>query len=178
MFNFSAYLFQQPDKIKTLIFLFQPGRVVTLLASRNAEDEVWGCAYKIATQNIESVTRHLDHRERGGYERKDVIFHPIDHSQMEEKSFHLFIYIGHEDNPNFAGYEDIDTIAGHIAECAGASGHNTEYLYNLAASMRTIAPEIYDEHLYQLEDAVKRIETLKKKKALEFNQLKHNIAVI
>ncbi|XP_031777220.1 putative glutathione-specific gamma-glutamylcyclotransferase 2 isoform X1 [Nasonia vitripennis] len=156
----------------------RPGRVVTLLQSKNPDEEVWGCAYKIATENIESVTQHLDHRERGGYERKDVLFHPRNHSQSEEiEPFHLFIYIGHEDNPNFAGHEDIETIAGHIAECVGASGHNTEYLYNLAASMRTIAPTIYDEHLYELEDAVKRIEMSKKKKTIEFDRHNHNITV-
>ncbi|XP_058790614.1 putative glutathione-specific gamma-glutamylcyclotransferase 2 [Phymastichus coffea] len=154
-----------------------PGRVVTLLPSNNADDEVWGCAYKIAGENVESVTQHLDLRERGGYERVDVLFHPLRHSQMQKQSFHLFIYIGHEDNPNFAGYEDIDTIAGHIAECAGASGHNTEYLYNLATAMRSIAPKVHDDHLFDLENAVKRIELLKKKKNLEFDRHNHNIVV-
>ena len=43
--------------------------------------------------------------------------------------------------------------------------------------MRTIAPKVYDQHLYELEDAVKRIETIKKKKALEFDRHNHNIAV-
>lgn len=154
----------------------RPGRVVTLLASNNEEDEVWGCAYEIASENIESVTQHLDYRETN-YERKDVLFHPVNHSKIEEKPFHLFIYIGHKYNPNFAGYEDIETIAGHIAECAGNSGHNTEYLYNLAAAMRTIAPKVYDQHLYELEVAVKQIELLKRKQTLEFDQHNHNISV-
>ncbi|XP_014212127.1 putative glutathione-specific gamma-glutamylcyclotransferase 2 isoform X1 [Copidosoma floridanum] len=157
----------------------RPGRVVTLLASSNPKDEVWGCAYKIAPENIESVTQHLDYRERGGYERKNVLFYPVSQSQIDKEAFHMYIYIGHEDNPNFAGYENISTIAGHIAECAGASGHNTEYLYNLAAAMRAIAPKVYDAHLYELEDAVKQIESLKnkKEKTLEFERHKRNVTV-
>lgn len=161
------------QRVSIFFLLSQPGRVVTLLPSNNPEDEVWGCAYKIADKDVESVTQHLDFRERGGYERVDVLFHPLTNSQTEGEPFHLFIYIGHEDNPNFAGYEDIDTLAGHIAECAGASGHNTEYLYNLASAMRSIAPKVYDEHLFKLEDAVKRIELLKKKN-LEFDHNNHN----
>lgn len=43
--------------------------------------------------------------------------------------------------------------------------------------MRTIAPKVYDEHLYQLEEAVNRIEMLKKKQAREFNGHKRNITV-
>ena len=150
---------------------------MTLLASNDSEDQVWGCAYKIADKDIESVTEHLDYRERGGYDRVDVLFHPISYSETDESPFHLYIYIAHEVNPNFAGYEDIDTIASHIAECAGSSGHNTEYLYNLATSMRTIAPKIYDQHLYELESAVKRLEMMKSKKTLEFDRHSHNITV-
>ncbi|XP_014227018.1 putative glutathione-specific gamma-glutamylcyclotransferase 2 isoform X1 [Trichogramma pretiosum] len=154
----------------------RPGRVVTLLSSNNPLDEVWGCAYKIANEDIESVTKHLDYRENM-YERVDVLFHPFSNSQAEATPFHLNIYIAREVNPNFAGYEDIDTIASHIAECVGASGHNTEYLYNLAHSMRAIAPKVYDAHLFDLENAVKRIEMVKSKKALEIDRRNHNIAI-
>ncbi|KAJ8688583.1 hypothetical protein QAD02_024378 [Eretmocerus hayati] len=155
----------------------RPGRVVTLLESPNPNDEVWGCAYKIASEDIERVINHLDHRERGGYERKDVLFHPVSHTSEQEDPFHLVIYIAHESNSNFAGYEDIDTIASHISKCAGSSGHNTEYLFNLAIAMRSIAPKVYDSHLYELEEAVKRLELLKKKKTIDFDRHRHNIAV-
>lgn len=118
---------------------------------------MWGCAYQIASENVQSVTEHLNQRERGGYERVGVLFHPVDHLQNKKNPFHLFIYIGHEDNPNFAGHENICTIAEYIVESTGASGHNIEYLYNLAASMRKIAPKVYDEHLFQLEKIVQQI---------------------
>lgn len=70
-------------------------------------------------------------------------------------------YIGDEDNPNFAGTEDIDTIAGTIVECRGPSGHNKEYLYELASAMRYYAPNVEDDHLFTLEALVKKLEERK-----------------
>lgn len=77
---------------------------------------------------------------------------------MDEAPFYLTIYIGEEDNPNFAGTENIDIIANHILVSRGISGSNTEYLYKLASAMRTIAPGVQDEHLFTLERAVKQLE--------------------
>ncbi|CAK9796959.1 Putative glutathione-specific gamma-glutamylcyclotransferase 2 [Anthophora plagiata] len=161
----------------------KPGRVVTLLSSNNPNDEVWGVAYKISPQNIDKVVKHLDYREKGGYERKTVLFYPVysvknieslssmnntSESDFEDgKSvtttsentpFYITIYIGGEDNPNYAGVEDICTIAKHIHVCHGPSGANTEYLYKLASAMRIIAPGVNDEHLYTLERTVKMLE--------------------
>lgn len=176
-----------------LNFFFQPGRVATLMASKNPEDEVWGVAYMISSENIDSVAQHLNSRE-SGYERRTVLFHPcksvrpiekierdlisINNSSnmliskesssvpvspvnSEEMPFHVTVYISREDSPLFAGNEDLSTIANHIVECRGPSGPNIEYLYKLAHSMRIIAPTIYDEHLYSLEDVVKKLEIQK-----------------
>lgn len=173
---------------------FQPGRVVTLLASKNSNDQVWGLAYKISSENIDNVVHHLDFREKDGYEKKTVLFYPCDlsknveecsssssnlndnhvslndlstinhqaslssNSEQDPPPFYLTIYIGEEDNPNYAGMENIDTIARHILISRGISGFNTEYLYKLASAMRTIAPGIQDEHLFTLERAVKKLE--------------------
>ncbi|TGZ56799.1 putative glutathione-specific gamma-glutamylcyclotransferase 2 [Temnothorax longispinosus] len=161
----------------------RPGRVVTLLASTNPDDEVWGLAYKISSENIENVVNHLDFREKGGYIKKTVLFYPCDFSKSgsnanvvlnnlsrtsfstaslstasDEAPFYLTIYIGEEDNPNFAGMESIDTIARNIIVSRGVSGSNVEYLYKLASAMRTIAPGVQDEHLFALESAVKELE--------------------
>lgn len=129
---------------------------------------------------MESVIDQLDFRERGGYTRKSVLFYPlspshssdtnITSSHTEEKPFYLSIYIGEEDNPNFAGHEDIDTIAKHIVDCAGASGPNKEYLYNLATAMRAIAPGVNDDHLFNLEDTVRQLEI---KRERELLHIKH-----
>ncbi|XP_017754635.1 PREDICTED: putative glutathione-specific gamma-glutamylcyclotransferase 2 [Eufriesea mexicana] len=161
----------------------EPGRVVTLLNSDNSNDEVWGVAYKLSPQYIDTVVKHLDYREKGGYERKSVLFYPsysikntksyslannisqnnyenenLLSSVSENTPFYITIYIGGEGNPNFAGIEDIYTIAKQILVSHGPSGANTEYLYNLASAMRVIAPGINDEHLYTLEAIVKTLE--------------------
>lgn len=170
---------------------------MTLLASTNPNDEVWGLAYKISSENIENVVNHLDFREKGGYIKKTVLFYPCDFSKSvqsgsnanmslndllrtsfstaslstasDEAPFYLTIYIGEEDNPNFAGMENIDTIARHIFVSRGISGSNVEYLYKLASAMRTIAPGVQDEHLFALETAVKQLEQ-EKEESLESDQ--------
>lgn len=168
---------------------------MTLLASTNPDDEVWGLAYKISSENIENVVNHLDFREKGGYIKKTVLFYPCDFSKSvesgsnrslndlsrtsfstaslstasDEAPFYLTIYIGEEDNPNFAGMENMDTIARHIFVSRGISGSNVEYLYKLASAMRTIAPGVQDEHLFALERAVKQLEQ-EKEESLESDQ--------
>ncbi|XP_031827089.1 putative glutathione-specific gamma-glutamylcyclotransferase 2 [Nomia melanderi] len=161
----------------------RPGRVVTLIASNNANDEVWGIAYKISSQDVNKVVKHLDYREKGGYERKSVLFYPsysienigvhslannayqdnLERTTLiplstDDTSFYITIYIGGQDNPNYAGVEDVSTIAKQILVSHGPSGANTEYLYKLASAMRIIAPNVYDEHLFTLESAVKALE--------------------
>lgn len=168
---------------------------MTLLASTNPDDEVWGLAYKISSENIENVVNHLDFREKGGYIKKTVLFYPCDFSKSspnanvslndlsrtsfssmaslstasDEAPFYLTIYIGEEDNPNFAGMENVDTIARHILVSRGVSGSNVEYLYKLASAMRTIAPGVQDEHLFALEKAVKELEQ-EREESLELDQ--------
>lgn len=179
----------------------RPGRVVTLLTSDDSNDQVWGVAYKISSQDIDSVVKHLDFREKGGYERKRVLFYPsktiasikpgsltngtlqeeienvepeaVTSSNTENVPFYITIYIGEENNPNYAGMEDIDTIARHILVSHGPSGSNVEYLYKLATAMRTIAPEVCDEHLFALELTVKELERQMEKKA----DLKENLKI-
>lgn len=175
---------------------------MTLLTSKNLEDEVWGLAYKISPENIDNVVNHLDFREKGGYEKKIVLFYPCNPSKyiqsssnidvlsndssktsllsaslsnnIEEAPFYLTIYIGDEENPNYAGTENIDTIARHILVSRGISGSNTEYLYKLASAMRTIAPGVQDEHLFALEKIVKQLEKERDNESLELDQYPSN----
>lgn len=51
-----------------------PGRVVTLVASEDPEDKVWGVAYEIPTDK--KTQDDLDYREKGGYTRHSTVFHP------------------------------------------------------------------------------------------------------
>ncbi|CAB3256956.1 unnamed protein product, partial [Arctia plantaginis] len=77
----------------------KPGRVVTLIQSSDADSRVWGVAYKIKTEDINEVTKHLDFREKNGYSKKTVTFHPQD---VNHKPFELTLYVATEENESFA----------------------------------------------------------------------------
>lgn len=100
------------------------------------------------------MINHLDYREKGGYERTPVIFYPKDN---EIEPFEIIIYLASCDNPQYAGPADIDSIANQIVASVGPSGTNVEYVFNLAKSMRDIAPEVHDEHLFTIERKVQNL---------------------
>ncbi|XP_019625591.1 PREDICTED: uncharacterized protein LOC109470935 [Branchiostoma belcheri] len=132
----------------------KPGRVVTLVEI--PEESVWGVAYEVAEDDVASVSQHLDFREKGGYTKHSVLFHPADTSVQP---FTLLLYIGTDTNPEFLGDAPLSEIAEQIAHSVGPSGKNTEYLYQLAEAMRTLVPHKPDTHLFELERLVKEIET-------------------
>ena len=116
---------------------------------------VWGVAYKIAEDKVEEVRKHLDFREKGGYEAVPVTFHPRDEDMAE---FQLNIYLGSEENPYYLGPAPLEDIAKQIHDSEGPSGKNTEYLFELATAMRNLVPHVDDSHLYELEKHVKQLE--------------------
>ncbi|KAH0838806.1 hypothetical protein J3R83DRAFT_7207 [Lanmaoa asiatica] len=63
----------------------------------------------------------------------------------------LQCYVGRPDNPSFIGSEPLDALAAHIWISVGPSGRNKDYLYQLAESIRALAPASYDSHLFALE---------------------------
>ncbi|KAL5009079.1 hypothetical protein ScPMuIL_014660 [Solemya velum] len=130
----------------------KPGRVVTLVTSTNQEEHVWGVAYEISIEDREKVKAHLDYREKGGYSKVPVLFHPRD---QNIHPFELELYIGTKDNPNYLGPASVVDIAKQIATSVGPSGKNIEYLMNLADAMRDVAPDVEDKHLFELENEVK-----------------------
>ncbi|KAL0868610.1 hypothetical protein ABMA27_008071 [Loxostege sticticalis] len=134
----------------------KPGRVVTLIKSDEPNSKVWGVAYKIRTEDIEQVTKHLDYREKNGYSKKTVTFHPKDKSV---EPFSLTLYIATEENESFAGPASIEDIAKQVVSCQGPSGPNKEYVYNLAEAMRQLAPDVHDDHLFALESSVRRLDS-------------------
>ncbi|KAL0819130.1 hypothetical protein ABMA28_008390 [Loxostege sticticalis] len=137
----------------------KPGRVVTLIKSDEPNSKVWGVAYKIRTEDIEQVTKHLDYREKNGYSKKTVTFHPKDKSV---EPFSLTLYIATEENESFAGPASIEDIAKQVVSCQGPSGPNKEYVYNLAEAMRQLAPDVHDDHLFALESSVRRLDSDKR----------------
>uniref|UniRef100_A0A182NMS4 glutathione-specific gamma-glutamylcyclotransferase n=1 Tax=Anopheles dirus TaxID=7168 RepID=A0A182NMS4_9DIPT len=131
----------------------RPGRVVTLIQSEDLESKVWGMGYRIGAEETSQVLEHLDHREKNGYERHRVKFHPHPWSaeQMNEPQ-PILLYVATQDNPSFAGQSDtLEAIAEQILTSAGQSGRNPEYVYKLAEAMRQLYPGEQDEHLFELE---------------------------
>ncbi|XP_022667450.1 putative glutathione-specific gamma-glutamylcyclotransferase 2 isoform X3 [Varroa destructor] len=131
-----------------------PGRVVTLLPTGIEEDKVWGVAYRIPDEEVESVISHLDYREKGGFTRSKTLFFPKD-SKVEP--FEIIVYVAVEGNVNYLGPAPLDEIARTIAFSRGPSGTNVEYLFNLCKSMRELVPEVKDEHLFTLEAGVRKL---------------------
>jgi len=136
-----------------------PGRVVTLLPSQNPEDQVWGVAYEIADDENNSVLASLDHREKNGYERVTVTFYPSPDLDCHLEPFDIIVYIGLRESKWFAGEASIEDMAERIVRSKGKSGYNLDYLCQLAASMRTIAPQVQDRHLFALEERALNIIT-------------------
>ncbi|RKP09602.1 ChaC-like protein-domain-containing protein [Thamnocephalis sphaerospora] len=95
-----------------------------------ADQVTWGVAYKVADADVERVRAHLDYREKA------------------------MVYIGTTSNSEFVGPEPIELIAERIATSIGPSGPNRDYLLNLCRSLRSLAPDAHDDHLFDLERRV------------------------
>lgn len=113
--------------------------------------------YRIAKSDTIDVLKHLDHREKNGYERNQVKFypHPPSETQTNEPK-DILLYVATQENPSFAGQQDsLDQIARQIFGAIGESGKNVEYVYKLAESMRQLYPGEDDDHLFELERILK-----------------------
>lgn len=134
---------------------------MTLVPADNDNSVVYGVAYKIPDEKRQEVVEHLDFREKNGYERCLVQFHPLDSENADETIDNIVIYVATKDNDSYAGHRnDLNDIANQIFDAHGPSGPNREYLYRLADAMRQLFPNVnhYDEHLFELEKLVKERE--------------------
>jgi len=140
----------------------KPGLVVTLLKDEEGNSEgIVGVAYRIASENVQTVMDDLDFREKGGYSRFTVKVRLAEggvYADGNHETVEAIVYAGTTDNPNFAPpeiREDVKAMAQIIATSVGPSGKNSEYFLKLCEFCKGVG--IIDEHLVQLEAAVNKV---------------------
>lgn len=119
-------------------------------------------AYKIPADKTDQVLKHLDFREKNGYERHYVEFFPLDRNEVADApAERIIIYVASHDNESFAGSTGgLTAIVNQILGAVGASGANREYVYQLADAMRHHFPDQNDEHLFELENLLRQRESI------------------
>lgn len=110
--------------------------------------------YKIAAERATEVLAHLDFREKNGYTRYETTFYPTDGTEPKP----TIVYVAKEENPSWNCNHDLADIALQIYEAEGPSGRNCEYLYNLCDAMREYFHNVKDDHLFELERLVRKLE--------------------
>lgn len=115
-----------------------PGRVVTLIPREDAVCA--GVAYLITP----AVFDYLDYREKNGYLRfaAEMTFAGGSHAEG-------LVYIASSDNDAFLGPAPEKDIARQIAQAAGPSGHNRDYILDLARALRELRED--DPHVFAIE---------------------------
>lgn len=125
-----------------------PGRVVTMipidewkvkyshLDPHPATGRVYGIVYEISDQDYEYVLKHLDLREKDGYDSYSVSINLVNGGNCS-----CTVYLATSSSSSFAGPASIEAIAAQINSSAGFSGSNGEYLFNLVKSVNEIGIE-------------------------------------
>ena len=121
-----------------------PGRVVTLIEEAGAR--CWGTAYRLEPEVAAGVLADLDHRERGGYERREVRLRLPEGEPAEAAGV---LYLAGTRNPNYLGAAPLPDIAAQVRGAEGPSGSNLEYVLRLADALRAIGAN--DPHVFALE---------------------------
>ena len=129
-----------------------PGRVVTLLQDEGAA--CWGVVYRADPAFADEIRRQLDVREQGGYERHEVDVHPAPGAERSEVIEDALMYVATPKNPQFAGDDTIEAIAEQVLRSEGPSGHNVEYVLELADALAEIGAE--DPHVFAVAEEVRR----------------------
>ncbi|KAI6105158.1 ChaC-like protein [Pisolithus croceorrhizus] len=141
-----------------------PGRVVTLIHKEDwdhfsgsdafpDEDVVWGIAYTIDPLYESEVRDYLDYREKDGYTLETLDVYTVEDGIEKVVTHNAYCYVGRPDNPSFVGSEPLEDLADRIWRSVGPSGRNKDYLYQLAESVRKLAPASFDSHLFALESS-------------------------
>lgn len=112
----------------------------------------WGVAFKVTGAQVEEALKYLNVREmvRGGYNAEMVDFFADGENQPPVQAL---LYIATVDNPLYLGPASPEEIGTRIAVSRGKTGHNLEYLLQLAEFMRRSCPHVEDHHLFSVEAA-------------------------
>lgn len=127
----------------------RPGRVVTLVPEAGAH--CWGIAYRLDTgdrDELEQVLARLDHREQGGYERRELDLFLRRDPEAPVARVRGVVYLATPENANYLGPAPVDEIARQIRGSTGPSGSNVEYVVELAAALGTLRAR--DPHVEEL----------------------------
>ncbi|MFT7220612.1 MAG: cation transport protein ChaC [Candidatus Azotimanducaceae bacterium] len=123
-----------------------PGLVVTLIP--NPGEDCWGVNFRISRDEWPDVISHLDHREKGGYER-----HQVSTLNEQNEIINATTYIADQHNSSFIGESPLDVIAQRIRDACGPSGSNKEYILQLHQTLTELG--IADDHISKLAQLVR-----------------------
>jgi cation transport regulator ChaC len=124
-----------------------PGRVVTLVTA--PMEVCFGMAFQVEAADCDEITRQLDIRERGGYQREQLVI-----SLGDGRPVHGLTYVAAPANRNYLGEAPVQEIADQIADAKGPSGHNIDYLHRLKESLDTMG--VVDHHVDAIVAEVRR----------------------
>jgi cation transport regulator ChaC len=99
------------------------------------------------------VLDHLDHRERGGFDRIEVEVrfespHPASRAVSAAHPVAAVTYVAPPTNPNYLGPAPLSAIAEQVRRSHGPSGSNLEYVVRLAESLTGLGVE--DDPVFEL----------------------------
>jgi cation transport regulator ChaC len=100
--------------------------------------------YAIAPDVVDGVLAHLDHREKGGYERRDVLLY----LDGDAAPLPALVYLATERNTEYLGPAPLSELAKQIRAARGPSGSNVEYVVRLAEALRALGAD--DRHVFDL----------------------------
>ena len=111
--------------------------------------------YRADPAFADAIRQQLDVREKGGYERHDVDVHPAPGAERDAVIESALMYVATPQNPQFAGDASIEAIARQVIQSEGPSGHNIEYVLELADALAEIGAD--DPHVFAVADEVRRL---------------------
>jgi len=134
------------------------------------------------TAMIQNCLEHLGVREctLGGYNCQLLPFTPKSdaHHTDDDVTQHLALtFIASPDSEHYLGPTGLDEIANQVVATQGMNGSNSEYIVRLAEFVRANIPEDKDEHLFELDQKVrKRLHAMNLDK-MSFEKIIHGSAL-